>query len=276
MSSRPAPARQAGEGAGSSSALAQQQQALVAALWERRPADALARVGAHVTPGPLAERGLRAYRSNGRELAVRALAAAYPAVAALLGDENFEAVAHRLWLLGPPSRGDMACWGEALAPWLAAEPDLAREEPYLADVAQVEWALHVAATAPDAIPDGASFALLQTHDPSAFRLTLAPGTRVHTSAWPVASLVLAHIEGSPTLDEAAARLRAHVAESALVWREGLRPRLRELAADEVPFVQALLARHSLADALESAPALAFDRWLAPAVQAGLVIGAVLI
>ena len=253
-----------------------QQQAMLAALWERHPAEALAQVGSFAEPGPLAGRGLRAYRSNGRALAVRALGAAYPAVAALLGEENFEAVAHQLWLAAPPERGDVALWGGALAAWLAAEPDLAREEPYLSDVARTEWALHVAATASDCALDGASFALLQTRDPADFTLLLAPGTFVLASRWPVASLVLAHVEAEPSLDEAAARLRERVAETALVWREGLRPRLRAMAPDEAPFVTALHDGQSLADALASAPALAFDAWLAPAVQAGLVTGAALI
>ena len=58
------------------SSLAAQQQALLQALWAPSPAQALEAVAAHVQDGRALERGLRAYRSNGRELAVRALAAA--------------------------------------------------------------------------------------------------------------------------------------------------------------------------------------------------------
>lgn len=256
--------------------LARQQQALLAALWERRPADAMARLAGLALPGPLGERGLRAYRSNGRALAERALAAAYPAVAALLGEENFAAVAQQLWLAAPPVRGDLALWGDALPRWIESEADLAREEPYLADVARVEWALHQAATAADATLDADSFASLQTQDPARLTLLLAPGTWYLASDWPVVTLVAAHTGGAPPVDEAARRLQAGVAEAALVWREGLQPRLRALAADEVPFVAALCQRRSLADALDSAPALAFDAWLAPAVQAGVVTGTALL
>ena len=61
--------------------LASQQQAMLAALWAPRSQDALTHV-AHCLGNTAASaaRGLQAYRSHGRELAVRALAGAYPLV----------------------------------------------------------------------------------------------------------------------------------------------------------------------------------------------------
>ncbi|WP_374666516.1 putative DNA-binding domain-containing protein [Ramlibacter sp.] len=256
-------------------ALAAQQQALVAALWARGPQEALALAAAHLVPEATTLRGLRAYRSNGRALAVRALAAAYPSVAALLGEDNFEAVAQAVWLAHPPVRGDMAEWGGDLPAWIASRADLAQAEPYLADVARVDWALHVAASAADAEPDLASLALLQQHDPDTLTLVLAPGTQVIESPWPVVSLVQAHAGDGVSLDEAAARLRAGEAEPALVWREGLRPRVRVAASGEAAFGRALQAGGSLAQALDAAPAFDFAAWLSPAVATGLLTGAAL-
>lgn len=255
-------------------ALAVQQQALLAALWDRGVDEAADRVRAHVVPGALSLRGLRAYRSNGRALAVRALQAAYPAVAQMLGEENFTAVAHALWLTRPPAHGDVALWGGALPDWLQAQPALMAQEPFLPDVARVEWALHAAATAADAVADMASFTLLQTHEADQITLALCPGASVLASAWPVVSLVGSHTEGGVTLDEAAHRLREGTAECALVWREGLQPRLRALAAAEAAFLLAVDEGRSLAQALAAAPGLAFDHWLAPAVQSGLVTAVV--
>lgn len=256
-------------------ALAAQQQALVAALWARGPQEAPALAAAHLVPEATTLRGLRAYRSNGRALAVRALAAAYPSVAALLGEDNFEAVAQAVWLAHPPVRGDMAEWGSALPAWIASRADLAQAEPYLADVARVDWALHVAASAADAEPDLASLALLQQHDPDTLTLVLAPGTQVIESPWPVVSLVQAHAGDGVSLDEAAARLRAGEAEPALVWREGLRPRVRVAAPGEAAFVRALQAGRSLAQALDAVLDFDFAAWLSPAVATGLLIGAAL-
>jgi hypothetical protein len=256
--------------------LAAQQQAMLDALWAPRPAQALLLLGDTALPNVTRERGLRAYRSNGRALAERALAAAYPVIASLLGEENFNALAHQLWLRHPPTCGDVGRWGGELTVLIESLPDLAQEEPYLADVARVEWALHRAATAADAPVDAASFALLAAHAPERLTLRLAPGAQCLASQYPVVSIVQAHLQGTPSLEETGARLRAGMAESALVWREGWAARLRALAPGEAPFLAALLEQQPLADALRAAPALRFDAWLAPAVQSGLVTAVILI
>lgn len=260
------------------SALARQQERLLRALWQARPEDA-ARLLEDWADGEGAAaysrmlRGLRAYRSNGRALAVRALQGAYPVIAQLLGEENFVPLAHRLWLEHPPTRGDVAQWGAALAACIEALPDLARAEPYLADVARLEWALHCAASAADPAADTASFALLMERDPAQLTLRLAPATQLLASRWPVASIALAHLEGEPSLEQAGQRLQAGVQETALVWREGLRPRVRVADAAERPFITALQEQRSLDDALQAAPDLDVQQWLAAAVQSGLVLAA---
>ena len=85
-------------------------------------------------------RGLKVYQANGHALACSALRAAYPVVAQLLGDESFDALAKALWHAQPPRCGDAAAWGEGLADFVRASTQLA-SEPYLGDVAALEWAL---------------------------------------------------------------------------------------------------------------------------------------
>jgi hypothetical protein len=253
--------------------LAAQQAALLEALWAPRPQQALQRLASHAQASPLLERGLRAYRSNGRALAVRALQAAHPAVASLLGDENFEALAHRHWLAHPPQCGDLACWGAELPATIAGWRELADEEPYLADVARVEWRLHRMATLADAVRDFASFALLTQAPLEQASLRLAPGAEALASAWPVVSIVQSQLAGEPTVEAAGALLRAGVAETAVFWRAGWQPRLRQAWSGEAAFIAALAGGASLAQALQAAPELEFDRWLAPAVQEGLLLAA---
>lgn len=257
--------------------LAQQQQALLRALraprHEEANALAAAQAGLLVAGGDQWQRGLAAYRTNGHELAPRALAAAYPAVAQLLGDDNFRGLARSLWTAHPPGRGDIAQWGGELAAHIEALPGLIAEEPYLADVARLEWLLHRAASAADAALDAASLQRLTTHDPAALTLVLCPGAGCIASAWPVASIVNAHGVGQPSIEEAGRRLREGRAETALVWREGFRPRVREALPGEADFVAALQAGRSLADALQAAPALDFAPWLSAAVPSGLLVGA---
>ena len=94
-------------------------------------------------------RGLQAYRSNASVLAQQVLAAAYPTIKRLMGDEQFDGLAVHLWRTHPPSKGDLAQWGEALEDFLRAIPELMVSEPHLPDVTALEWALHAAKTAPD-------------------------------------------------------------------------------------------------------------------------------
>jgi hypothetical protein len=261
-----------------SAGLASRQQALLQALLQPRHADAIESIAAHAHPMRAAarnhwERGVLAYRSNGQELAGRALGAAYPVVAQLLGADNFQALAVRAWQQQPPARGDLAQWGAGLPELIAGLPDLAREEPYLADVARTEWALHCAASAADAVADVASFGLLAQADPARVTLALGPGAICVASEYPVASIVTAHLRGEPTLQEAGERLRAGVAETALVWREGLKPRVRVALPGEAQFIAAVQSGLPLLQALAAVPDLDFNRWLAPAVQTGLLLGA---
>ena len=263
--------------------LAQEQQGLLAALFGDADEAELwpcLQAGSH---SALARRGLQAYQSNGLALAERALGAAYPVLAQLIGDESFAPLARHVWRQQPPQFGDLACWGGGLAAFIQAAPQLANE-PFLADVARVEWALHCAATVADVQPDLPSLALLSAgdgqgdgDDANAPALTLGAGVFVLASPWPVVSIVNAHLGSEPTMEQAAGRLQSAIGEHALVWRQGFKPRLRSISAAEYVLVKALQARRSLDDALqqalEASPEFDFGLWLAESVAMGLVLGA---
>lgn len=250
------------------SRLAQQQQLLLDALLAWPAGNAIKKLAACAhDPGA---RGLKVYQANGHALAQSALQAAYPVVAQLIGDEGFADLVRALWHAYPPQRGDVAQWGADLAGFLENSAQL-QDEPYLPDVARVEWALHLCAGAPDAEPDLTTLALLTTQAPEQLQLRLAPGCAVLRSTWPVASIVGAHLDGSPSLQEAGAQLRRHEAQDVVVWRAGLRPRTRLALAGEADGLQVLLAGGSLAQALDAAPELDFSQWLPLAVQSGLVL-----
>lgn len=255
------------------------QQALLGALLGGRNSSALTACWQAGSPAQekLARRGLQAYLANGDAVAERVLAAAYPVLLQLMDTDNFAPMASHYWRAHPPHRGDMACWGGGLADFIQAAPQLAGE-PFLADVARVEWARHAAATAADAECDAASFGLLVSGEPAPLTLGLAPGFALVDSAWPVVSILNAHLVGHPTLHDAGIRLRDGVAECALVWRQGLRPRLRGCSAGEQALLYGLAARQPLEVVLAGLEAqglaLDFAGWLATAVQSGLVIRAV--
>ncbi|NCT97069.1 MAG: hypothetical protein GXD23_06845 [Comamonadaceae bacterium] len=241
--------------------LARQQRGLLDALLRARP------------PGPASPwhgPGLGAYRANAHAHAERALLDAYPVVAALLGEEAFATLARALWHHHPPTRGDLGEWGGTLAGFIAEQTSL-DHLPYLPDVARLEWALHGATRAEGARADAASFAWLEREPPERLRLRFAPATAVVLSRWPVLSLLDAHLHGEPDLATAARRLRDGVAENVRVWRQGQAVRLTPLDPASARFEAALLAGHTLAQALEVAPLDALG-WLSEAVRSGLCVG----
>jgi Putative DNA-binding domain len=216
-------------------------------------------------------RGLAAYRANAHASAQRALQAAYPVTAQLMGEDSFPYLARDFWHQHPPQRGDLAQWGGDLPAFLAASEQLA-DTPYLADVARIEWALHCCASAPDRAQDAASFAALAEHAPEALSFLIAPGAVVLPSAYPAAAVVLAH-QGQGSMEHAAALWHAGVAQTALVWRQGFVPRLRALQDTDIAFTSAVCAGQNLAKALDLAhPDFDFSAWLTAQVQSGVVLG----
>ncbi len=217
-------------------------------------------------------RGLLAYRGNAQAIARRALAAACPTVAALLAEPRFGAIAWRLWQRSPPLRGDLACWGDGLADMLAADAVLA-SEPWLADAARLDWALHVAEAAADVDVPPQGLAGLADGDPQRHRLLLRPGTAVLHSCWPVAALRAASRQGGVDA-EALARTVAADGGHLLVWRNGWRAMADPVSPGDAQFMRSQLDGWPLADGLDSAAATdagwSFEAWLLAALRNGWI------
>ena len=252
--------------------LALQQQTLLDALFDWPPQAAASRLALHAKGvGSDARRGLMVYQTNAHMLAERALRAAYPVLLQMVGDEGFADLARAFWHSHPPVRGDIAQWGELLEAWVRSSSQL-QDTPYLSDVAQAEWALHRCATAPDRAPDLTTLSLLTTEDPQCLQLLLAPGVVSFRSDWPLASLLLAHLEGRPSLQAVGLELQRRTAQDVVVWRSGFQSSLRQALPSEVELLGALQSGMTLEPALACAVGLDFSQWLPLAVQTGLVLG----
>lgn len=251
--------------------LATQQSALLEALFAWPAKDAIKKVAAYAID--TGHRGLKAYQANGHAMAETALSAAYPVLAQLLSEDSFADLARALWHAYPPERGDLGRWGEHLPAFVAASAQL-NDDPYLSDVARLEWCLHKCSTAADAVSQPDSLALLTQQDPDDLTLRLAPGCEVVRSPWPIVSIVLAHLEGTPHFAEVGDMLRAQVGQDAVVWREGLKPCTRLAWPGEPEVLQALVHGASLGQALgaDVDGALDFAAWFPHAIQTGLVLG----
>lgn len=227
--------------------------------------------------GPAARRkaGLLAYQANAAATARRALAAAYPTVQQLLGEASFGALARALWQAAPPQRGDLAAWGDALPGFIAADGQLAGE-PYLADLARLDWAVHLAGRAAD---DGApveGLALLGSGDPAQRWLRLRAGHAVLCSVHPVHTLWVAHRSAAADrFADARTALARCQAEAVRIGRDGWEVTAERIDSATAAFEADLLRGVALVVALDAAaPGFDVEAWLIDSLRRG-ALGAVL-
>ena len=239
----------------------QRQQALLRVLWR---ADGEAALLPLMHPG--VQRGVAAYRANAGAAAERALALAYPTVQQLLGETAFAQLARALWQAEPPEQGDLACFGAGLPAFIAAAAQLA-SEPYLADSARLDWAVHQAARAADAPAQVAGLGLLATADPATLHVHCVPGSALLRSPWPVVQLWQAHRSEQADFTPVRQALAARQGEVAWIWRQRWAVRVWALSGEAAAFNESLLASKNLAQALDQAGAdFDFAAWLQTALR----------
>ncbi|MEM6440098.1 MAG: DNA-binding domain-containing protein [Pseudomonadota bacterium] len=184
------------------------------------------------------------YRNNVVVSLIDAIAATFPAVHALVGDEFFRAAAREFVLGNPPSSPVLLNYGEAFPAWIAAFPPAATV-PYLGDVARLEWAWTRAYHAADASPlTAARLADLPPERLLASRAVVHPSMALIASRFPVVSLW-----AQATRRRAKTSLDLTAAETALVARPGDVVDARAISPAMAAFLQALTARETIGAAI---------------------------
>ena len=169
-------------------ALAPDQQAFAGALFARaQEAPALA-----LFKGEHAAQRFGLYRGNLSVTWNKVLAAAYPVIQQLVGEEFFSGLSRAYGMAHPSLDADLNRFGAGFCAFLAGFTHVAAY-PYLPDMARIEWALHRAHYAPD-LPaiDGVTLGALDPAQFEAARFALHPACSLVDSAWDVAGLWLAH------------------------------------------------------------------------------------
>jgi hypothetical protein len=184
-------------------------------------------LAAALRPGPtLPAARLAVYRANLAGAWNRSLAATFPVIAELVGDDFFAALAREYGMRHPATEADLNVLGARFAAFLDDFPHVA-SLPYLPDMARLEWLLHRAGHAADAAP--LAPAALAGLAPAAFehcRLVPHPAAAAFASRWAVVPLWQAHQPGSgvPFPDDVAR------ASHGLVHRRGWEPGVLALDA----------------------------------------------
>ncbi len=198
--------------------------------------------------GLTAQPGFAVYRNTVMKGCIDALAANYPAVARLVGEEWFRAAAAVFARESLPSHPTLLDYGEDFADFLAAFAPAA-ELPYLAGVARLDrlWSeAHVAADAP--LLDPARLAALAPREMAPLRLRLHPaaGWRWFDEA-PIYSIWSRSRDGDGTIGELDWQ-----GEGALLTRPFAEVRHRPLGRAGVAFLDACAEGERIEGAVQAA------------------------
>ena len=221
---------------------------------------------------------LAIYRSNVSANAVRALAATYPIVCKLVGNEFFDGLVRAYCREHPSVSGDLDQLGEKFADFVSVFPHT-QSLPYLPDVARLEWLAHSAHYAADhAALDIGSLASIREDDYPRLALTLHPAVAVFASPYPLFRIWEVHQDDyrgeiSVDLDSGA--------EQVVVYRPQFRVAVAALSGGESAFLGTIMQGKLLGDALRQALATdaGFDlsaslaRWIAENILVGLKVAA---
>jgi hypothetical protein len=224
------------------------------AAFQRAFALALAGEGtaAALFADPAIARALAVHRNTSAKAAQDALAANFPVVRALVGEDSFAGCAEAFVARQPPRDPRLCLYGEGLPAFIAGYAPFS-QAPYLADVAALERRVTEALFAADAEPlDGAGFARALERDVA---LILHPAVRFAAAASPAASIWLAHQADAPpdALESLAWR-----EEAVLISRPGLSVQVTVIDASALAFLEACQGGATVAQAALAAAALDAD------------------
>jgi hypothetical protein len=222
----------------------------------RGDAAAVAQLG--IDPAGLtAERRIGVYRNHHRISLAAALAANFPTVAKVIGEEAFQVLAVSYVALDPPRDSRVAAYGSGFPAFLERDPR-SQSLVYLGDVARLDWALNVA----DRADDAAGFApehLAGVEDLAALRFKPHPSLTLLASPYPLLRIrdVAAGRAEGVSLDSGGVDL--------MVWRRAGEATCIPLDRSAFSFVRALADGQTLGAATRDLPPARLPELLAELV-----------
>ncbi len=217
-----------------------------------------------------AEERFAIYRNNVVEGLVRALATRFPAVARVVGDDFFAAMARVYATQSPPRSPIMAFYGEDFPQFIETFAPCA-ELPYLADLARLEAARTRAYHAADAVPlTAGDFAGIGDVELATLRIRPHPSLFVLASSHPVATIFAMNMG-----DEPLAEIANWHGEDVGIVRPYARVELHRLPKGGAVFLSAWADGVTLAEAAEAAlasePGFDLAENLSIVIRFGLIV-----
>ncbi len=140
-------------------------------------------VDAVQAPGPVGDR-LAVYRNTVQGSLTQALAATFPIVLRIVGEEFFTGFARRFVAAHPPQRPQLSTYGASFPDFIASA-DVNQQLPYLADVARLEWARNESYFAADAPLLDTQRLAIDAENLETMTLRLHPAARCVVSRFPI-------------------------------------------------------------------------------------------
>lgn len=217
-----------------------------------------------------ADRRFAVYRNTVAASLIEALAARFPVVRRLVGEEFFRAMAHEFAVQHPPRSPLLFQYGESFADFI---DDFAPAAPlpYLADMARLEYLRGRAYHAADAEPLAPSaFAALDGARLAEFKVRLHPAVFILASDYPVVTIWEANQAGS------VAPISPRGKEAALIARPFIEVETRRLAPGTHAFLAALKSGSPIGNAVTAgaaaSPAFSAAEALATLIGANIAVG----
>ncbi len=189
---------------------------------------------------------LAVYRNTVQGSLIGVLRAAFPMTETMAGRDNFAFAARRFVSARPPREARLLTYGVEFPAWLAAFGP-AKPQPWLAELARLEWACNEALFAADAEPLAPErLTALSADAVGELGFVMHPSVRLVRSDFAIDRLWRVLHEGRPAPDPRAA------AETVLVLRPDLQVVRLLLGKGEAVLIEHLLSGATLALAAEAA------------------------
>lgn len=220
--------------------------------------------------GAISER-FSIYRNNVHNSLIDSLESIFPVLQALIGEQGFRQLALEYVTLYPPETPCLFEYGHYMAKYLKTHA-LLQEQPYLSDVACLEYTLLVACHASDSQPD-TDILLMLASNPDALdkaRFIFAPAVHLLMLDYAGASVWQAHQQAD--CRERLSQLNVYRKENLLISRPGYHPKINLLRLDEANLLKRLIEGQSLGCALSLTPVDGLESLFQYLIEGGCLIG----
>jgi hypothetical protein len=221
-------------------------------------------------------KGLEIYQRNFMANAQRALAITFPVTNMLMGEDLFKAAVERLTHTCAPNAGDWGEWGDGFWNELASMIEL-EDYPYVADIAEVDFARHKMERTPLKVADRQSIHLLAEYDLDEIKIVLNDDVFIKDSKYPVVDIYQSHCNGFDALlfEKAKDAIKENLSQKILMFRPHYKAKVRSLDLTEYDFIHMVLQGKSLGKSLEHLAivheqSFLFEHWLPLALEQNLV------